>query len=283
MNQKKLINVVTIADDSTEDFESIRKTLKKTLPNSAEFNHAKDIEGLLGSLEKMPPDLLIQDINIPRSGTDDDDSEAGLTALFDIVYKFPHMPVIINSGQLLESQQTLRKLLNKKMPIVGVLDKSEYDKEDVLSVLFNAHQFLLNSSDWREEHAEALRTRMEAAESKLLESELLLFHNEKLDIAIRAESEARLNEDNSCPLCFLRVCQALEEQIKKMNGRDFIVMNMGQNINNLKHKNLVNESLRRDLHRSWALRNSFIHNIKKVDNVTNVKFVVKTLKRIRSK
>ncbi|MDG2085270.1 MAG: hypothetical protein P8K66_09995, partial [Planctomycetota bacterium] len=113
MSNKSGINVVTIADDCLEDFRSIRKTLQRALPGQVEFFHASTIDELFTSFKNHPPDLLIQDINIPRSDEDSDDSEAGLTALFDVVNEFPNLPVIINSGQLQESQKSLRKLQNK--------------------------------------------------------------------------------------------------------------------------------------------------------------------------
>ncbi|MDG2084764.1 MAG: hypothetical protein P8K66_07370 [Planctomycetota bacterium] len=193
------------------------------------------------------------------------------------------MPVIINSGQLQESQKSLRKLQNKITPIVGVLDKSEYDKEEVLDVVVNAARFLLDSSDWREEHAEVLRTRMQEAESKVVDSDL--FQKESQDLGIRIQAEARQRGDGSCPLSFLRVCQSLENHINSVVPKILNDEPMGQKINYLKHSRLVSNEISKKLHRSWALRNNFIHFVDfhdtgKVDGVDKAEFVFRTLKKL---
>lgn len=283
MNSRGRIKLVMIADDCFEDFRSIRKTLQRAIPEPAEFVHAATIDELFTSFESYQPDLLIQDINIPRSKDDNEDAEAGLTALFDVVNKFPGLPVIINSGQLQESQRSLRKLQNKIMPIVGVLDKSDYDKEEVLDVVVKATRFLLNASDWREEHAEVLRTRMQEAELKVIDSDL--FQKETQDLGDRIHAEARQRGDESCPLSFLRVCQTLEKQINKVVPEILKEEPMGQKINHLKHSNLVSNVVSKDLHRSWAMRNNFIHNIDfhntgNVDGVDKAEFVFSTLKKL---
>ena len=209
MNQAEVICKILIAEDDDEDYQSIKETIAEASTSEIIVKNVRSVEELWALLPEFRPDLIVQDINIPVSDTDFGNGESGLSNLFDIFHVYPNLPVVINSGYTVETHKTIIQMLVNKLPLVEVLDKSEYSISDVESALDKAKEFRLTSGDWYQSQMERLKNK-NSEYKKLIKDAVIIFDDE-IDISERAAAEARQNSHGKCPLTFFRACQNFEK------------------------------------------------------------------------
>ncbi|MGB1070866.1 MAG: hypothetical protein ACPG1Z_04295, partial [Planctomycetota bacterium] len=159
MNQAGLISKVLIAEDNVEDYQSIMETIGYAATSEIVVENARTVDELWSLLPSFQPDLIIQDINIPVSDTDSGTGESGLSNLFDIFHVYPNLPVVINSGYVAETHETIIEMLVKKLPLVMVLDKAKYSVSDVELALEKGNEFRRTNGDWYKSQLDNLKKR----------------------------------------------------------------------------------------------------------------------------
>lgn len=277
MNQAGLISKVLIAEDNVEDYQSIMETIGYAATSEIVVENARTVDELWSLLPSFQPDLIIQDINIPVSDTDSGTGESGLSNLFDIFHVHPNLPVVINSGYVAETHETIIEMLVKKLPLVMVLDKAKYSVSDVELALEKGNEFRRTNGDWYKSQLDNLKKR-NSEYKKQLKDAVIVFDDD-IDISERAAAEARQTSDGKCPLTFFRACQSFEKLILKLStgAANSQQLAMGKNINFMAKKFRLPYDLTSDSHKCWGLRNKHVHALASVDTLKNTRFVHRTI------
>lgn len=283
MSQPDPITRVLVAEDNEDDFLSIKESIDFVSGGEISVKNVKTIEELWSQIPVFEPHVLVQDINIPVSGSDSGTGESGLSNLFDIFHVYSKLPVVINSGYVVETHDTIIKILtsDKPLPLRHVLDKANYEVSDVEAALKKANLFRLNSGDWYQAQLEDVKSRLSQYKKQLKDSAAVF--NDEIDFNKRAEAEARQNKDGKCPLIFFLLCQSFENFVLKHSaGRENHEQKaMGNNLNQLSGKFRFAYDLTQNAHKCWNFRNHHVHSLSSVDTLKNARFLNRTISEMQ--
>ncbi len=283
MSQPDPISRVLVAEDEEVDFLSIKESIEFVSDGEISVKNVKTIEELWSQIPVFEPHVLVQDINIPVSGSDSGTGESGLSNLFDIFHEYSKLPVVIYSGYVVETHDTIIKILtnNKPLPLRDVLDKGNYEDSDVEAALKKANLFRLNSGDWYQAQLKDIKSRLSQYKKQLKDSAAVF--NDEIDFNKRAEAEARQNKDGKCALIFFLLCQSFENFVLMHSvGRGNLEpKKIGLNLNQISGKFRFGNDLTQNAHRCWQLRNHHVHSLSSVDTLKNVRFLNRTISEMQ--
>jgi hypothetical protein len=283
MSHPDPITRVLVAEDIEDDFMSMKESIEFVSDGEISVINAKTIEDLWAQIQVFEPHVLVQDINIPVSDSDSGTGDSGLSNLFDIFHVYSKLPVVIYSGYVVETHDTIIKILtnDKPLPLRHVLDKSNYEVSDVEAALKKANLFRLNSGDWYQAQLEDVKSRLSQYKKQLKDSAAVF--NDEIDFNKRAEAEARQNKDGKCPLIFFLLCQSFENFVLKHSaGRGNLEQKaMGQNVNQISGKFRFAYDLTQNAHKCWQLRNNHVHSLSSVDTLKNARFLNRTISEMQ--
>lgn len=268
------ISKILVVEDDMEDFESLKPCITD-YNSDIEICHVDDVQKLFAGIIDFQPNLIFVDLALLKP-----DRRFGIVVMFDLADSFPNIPVVIVSATFWEDRQKIlaARMLNSRVPLVGVLDKADYSRHDVASVIQNVERNIssgllsIDSFIGREPGLNPIHERR---------PETSLTMEFKGDVFERITAESVQTGDRLCPGVFYDLCIEFETIVRDHFCKDEEeYLPIGINILKFGSELGLDKDLVAAAYHFWELRNHFAHSLATVETPENALGFARLLNRL---